>query len=149
VLNASLFRLVINKKRIFADGDSSFHEIIQVHPLTKRLEPDPYMIEEMESRHEHLLSMTKLVRQDHQDIRTKFNQMVNSIAYRIHISLDAANIDYPDAEIERMLTTYSRHWPYDTLTISDLRKEETQKHDFQSSAQILKNLDSYEQSYSS
>ena len=42
-------------------------------------------------------------------------ESTNSIAFRIHAVIDAADIDYPDREIEMILKRYQKFWPYEPL----------------------------------
>ena len=42
-------------------------------------------------------------------------ESTNSIAYRVFAVIDAADIDYPDCEIESILKRYQKFWPYEAL----------------------------------
>jgi hypothetical protein len=57
--------------------------------------------------------------------------------------VDAADIDYPDAELETILKRYQRFWPYEPIDF-DVPEDPNADVPKQSSYMILKNLEKLE-----
>lgn len=76
-----------------------------------------YNAEQMFTDHIHFRKLTKETRQIVDKIRLQCIECTNAFAYRIYAVLDAADIDYPDGEIEKILKHYQRFWPYEPLDL--------------------------------
>lgn len=66
------------------------------------------------------------MREVQEQIRTKFYLMINSIAYRIHVTHDAAGIEKLDPDIQQIMKSYIRNWPYQNLNL-DMKAKVSKK----------------------
>ena len=97
-------------------------------------------IEQMQNDHLHFQMLTVEVRSIQEKIRLQCNEFINAFAYRINLIIDVAEIDFFDAEIEKIIKIYKRNWPYEPLI---LESQEDSQNNIQAAGQselMLKNL---------
>lgn len=118
-------------------------KVLTQRDLLKGVFLDQYQIEQMRIDHNHFKNLTVELRQIYDKMRLQCNETTNMLAYRIFLVVDAADIDYPEAELETILKRYQRFWPYEPI---DFEVQEDPNADVpkQSSYMILKNLEKLE-----
>ena len=72
------------------------------------------------------------------------NEFINTFAYRINLIIEAADIDFQDAEIEKVVKIYQRNWPYEPLNYEAVQDDVNLQHQAGSSDMLLKNLAKFE-----
>ena len=72
------------------------------------------------------------------------NEFINTFAYRINLIIEAADIDFQDAEIEKIVKIYQRTWPYEPLNYEAVQDDVNLQHQAGSSDMLLKNLAKFE-----
>ena len=103
------------------------------------------MAEQMFTDHIHFKKVTKETREVVDKIRLQCQECTNAFAYWIFAVLDAADIDYPNGEIEKILTRYQRFWPYEALDLDTQKDYGYNTQVVVSSASILKKLNQDEE----
>lgn len=71
----------------------------------------------MKSQHANFENETKRMRENQENIRTKFYLLVNAVAFRIYLTHDAIGNDVPDEDISKILKSYIQFWPFEPLEL--------------------------------